>query len=88
MALQVAVDFQPQAILRDLAMPKLNGFHVARSLRERDDTQLACLIALSGDGQAADIELAKNAGFDRHLIKPVSVQVVNTLLPTIQPAVV
>src|SRR6478609_3119755 len=51
-ALQTAADFYPQAILLDLAMPRLNGFHVAKQLRERDDTQLACLIAISGYGQA------------------------------------
>src|SRR6478736_7005279 len=79
-ALQTAADFYPQAILLDLAMPRLNGFHVAKQLRERDDTQLACLIAISGYGQAADVESAKNAGFDHHLIKPVSVQVVDSIL--------
>jgi len=83
-ALQTAADFYPQAILLDLAMPRLNGFHVAKQLRERDDTQLACLIAISGYGQAADVESAKNAGFDYHLIKPVSVHVVDSILQAIR----
>lgn len=82
-ALLAAAEFNPQAILLDLAMPKLNGFHVAKQLRERDGTQVACLIAISGYGQAADIESAKNAGFDHHLIKPVSVQVVDSILQAI-----
>lgn len=82
-ALQVVAEFHPQAILLDLAMPKLNGFHVAKQLRERDDTQLACLIAISGYGQAADVQSAKNAGFDHHLIKPVSVQVVDSILQAV-----
>jgi two-component system, OmpR family, response regulator len=82
-ALSTADEFLPQAILLDLAMPKLNGFGVAQKLRERGDTQLACLIAVSGYGQAADIESARAAGFDHHLLKPVSVGALQAILQTI-----
>lgn len=81
--LQAAAAFNPHAVLLDLAMPKLNGFEVAKQLRERVDTQLACLIAISGYGQPAYVRSAEQAGFDHHLIKPVHVHEVESILRTI-----
>jgi len=79
-ALEAAADYHPQAILLDLAMPKLNGFHVAKQLRDRPSPQLACLIAISGYGQPTDIASAKSAGFDYHFIKPVAAEELDFVL--------
>ena len=71
-ALRAAAEFLPQAVLLDLALPKLDGFQVAARLRQMPDLQNVCLIALSGYGQADDVARTRTAGFDFHLIKPVN----------------
>jgi CheY-like chemotaxis protein len=50
-------------------MPKLNGYEVARKLRER--AARCVLVAVTGWGQEEDRRRAREAGFDRHLVKPV-----------------
>lgn len=47
-----------------------DGYLVAKSLRELSETRASCLIALTGYGQPADRERARDAGFDHHLTKP------------------
>ena len=71
-ALRVAAEFVPQAILLDLALPKLDGFQIAARLRQETALQNMCLIALSGYGQADDVARTRSAGFDFHLLKPVN----------------
>src|SRR5262245_43902096 len=78
-ALQAATEFQPHAVLLDLAMPKLNGFSVAQQLRQQPVTQLACLIAVSGYGQESHKASARMAGFDHHLTKPVSINALQSI---------
>ena len=48
----------------------MDGYEVARRLRESPETRASCLIALTGYGQPADRERARAAGFDHHLTKP------------------
>ena len=71
-ALVEAAEFFPQAILLDLALPRLDGFQVAARLRENSRLQNVCLIAVSSFGQAADMERTRGAGFEFHLLKPVN----------------
>jgi CheY-like chemotaxis protein len=54
----------------DIAMPKLDGFDVARMIREQPWGKHMFLIALSGWGQQVDRQRTKDAGFDAHLTKP------------------
>jgi signal transduction histidine kinase/ActR/RegA family two-component response regulator len=65
--------FTPQAGVLDLGLPELDGFELARRLRAEHGTR-PVLIAATGYGQPHDRALARSAGFDCHLIKPVSVQ--------------
>jgi CheY-like chemotaxis protein len=69
-ALRVAREFEPDVILLDIGLPKLNGYEVARTLRQERGNGLK-LIALTGFGQIADRERSRAAGFDHHLVKPV-----------------
>jgi PAS domain S-box-containing protein len=69
-ALEIAQRFQPQVVLLDIGLPKLNGYEVARRLRSWPDMQKAVLIALTGYGQAEDHHLSQQAGFNHHLTKP------------------
>ncbi len=69
-ALRLAQQGTPQAIILDIGMPDLNGYEVARRLREQPWGRGAFLVAMTGWGQAEDKERARAAGFDRHLTKP------------------
>jgi two-component system, sensor histidine kinase len=68
----------------DIGMPGLNGYEVARRLRAAPATAGIALIAVSGWGQESDKRDALEAGFDRHLVKPVSVQVLLEALATVR----
>ena len=66
-----ALELRPDAVLLDIALPGLDGFEVARRLREQTAGDGPLLVAVSGYGRAADRERAMAAGFDHHLVKPV-----------------
>ena len=63
-------DFGPDVLLLDIGMPQLNGYEVARRLRERYASARPLLIAITGHSQPADKTFAQLAGFDHHLAKP------------------
>jgi PAS domain S-box-containing protein len=63
---------RPEAAVLDLGMPRLDGFGTCRALRETAWGRGMAVLALSGWGQAADMERAAEAGFDGHLVKPVA----------------
>ena len=70
-ALQIVVEYQPDFVLLDIGMPEMNGYEVARRLRQLAPTKNAWLIAITGYGQDTDRQLTQEAGFDYHLVKPI-----------------
>jgi CheY-like chemotaxis protein len=64
-------DFQPDVVLLDVGLPDMDGYAVARALRRKPGLDKVCLTALTGYGQESDRQKAMEAGFDRHLVKPV-----------------
>jgi len=70
-ALRAAEAYRPEIILLDLGMPGMNGFEVARSLRERGVSPTPRIVAVTGWGKPEDERRTREAGFDMHLIKPV-----------------
>ena len=68
--LELVRSFVPDVILLDIGLPRMDGYEVARQLRSDPATGDTCIIALTGYGQASDRALAKEAGFDAHLLKP------------------
>jgi signal transduction histidine kinase/CheY-like chemotaxis protein len=70
-ALRKALEINPDVVLLDIGLPKLNGYEVARRIRLEPWGARPILVAITGWGQTEDIDLAREAGFDHHLVKPV-----------------
>jgi CheY-like chemotaxis protein len=64
----------------DIGMPGLNGYEVARAVRDTPDLQATVLVALTGWGGELDRERSGAAGFDAHLTKPAGVDEINRLI--------
>lgn len=79
-ALEIADDFRPEITLLDIGMPRLDGYGAARELRRREWARNALLVALTGWGQEEDKRLAREAGFDHHMVKPVDPEALRRLL--------
>ena len=79
-ALAIVDDFAPEVVILDIGLPGMSGFDVARELRMRAVTKTALLIALTGYGADSDKQEARDAGFDHHLVKPVSFTAIETVI--------
>ena len=79
-AIEAVRAYRPQFILLDLGLPGMSGYDVAKRLREEEGCEDALIVAVSGYGQEEDRHRTKAAGFDHHLLKPVSYDELFTLL--------
>jgi CheY-like chemotaxis protein len=68
---EAALAFDPDVVLLDIGLPKLNGLEVARRLRLEPWGKSLVLVAITGWGQEADRLASHESGFDAHLVKPV-----------------
>jgi CheY-like chemotaxis protein len=77
--IETARTYRPRVVLLDIGLPNLDGYHVARTLRQEgfNDTMI---IALSGYGQEEDLKRSREAGMDHHLTKPVDVKTISQLI--------
>ncbi|MDT3680547.1 MAG: response regulator [Burkholderiaceae bacterium] len=82
-ALEIGECFQPQIVLLDIGMPRMNGYETCRALRERTWGRTAIVIAQTGWGQTEDRQRALQAGFDAHLVKPIEFATLTELLATL-----
>jgi CheY-like chemotaxis protein len=71
-AIEVAARFEPDVLVCDIGLPEMNGYEVARTLRQQARHCPSRLIAVTGYGGAEFRNEAMNAGFDAHLVKPVN----------------
>jgi PAS domain S-box-containing protein len=79
-ALEQARLLSPNVMFLDIGLPDMDGYQLARTLRQRPETAECYLVALTGYGQPGDIRKALDAGFDRHMTKPVNLSLVLDLL--------
>jgi DNA-binding response OmpR family regulator len=70
-AIEQAQRFSPLVVILDIGLPDEDGFEVARKIKSRSELQQIRLIALSGYGQSQYPRRAREAGFERYLVKPV-----------------
>jgi PAS domain S-box-containing protein len=82
-ALSLAGTFHPEVAVLDIGMPDLDGYEVAKQLRQTTWGKGARLIALTGWGQDDDKRRARDAGFDHHLTKPVDPHRLEALLSAV-----
>ncbi len=72
-ALKIAASFEPNYCLLDIGLPVMDGYELATRLRQSGPALAAArIVAVTGYGQDADRQRALQAGFDAHVVKPVS----------------
>lgn len=80
-ALELVQSFRPRVVLLDIGLQGMDGYEVARQLRSRaGETEKICLIAVTGYDDETARARSQAAGFDRHLVKPVSPHTIYELL--------
>ncbi len=80
-ALRLAADFDPAVVLLDICMPGMDGYEVARRLRNGDHLEAQpLLVAMTGYGHSEDRRRSREAGFDHHLVKPTDFGELRTIL--------
>jgi signal transduction histidine kinase len=84
-AITEAQSFSPEVVLLDVGLPELDGYQVARHLRQLPQTRHALIIGLTGYGMPADRQRGREAGFDHHLLKPADPAELRTLIESWSP---
>jgi signal transduction histidine kinase len=84
-ALETAVKWRPDLAFLDIGMPVMDGYATARSIRQEQWGRDLVLIALSGWGQREDMARSREAGFDLHLVKPVSADAIAKVMNDFPP---
>jgi PAS domain S-box-containing protein len=84
-ALNLCASFRPEIMLLDLGMPGLDGLETARRIRRLPEGHKIILIAVTGWGQEDDRRRTTEAGFDRHFVKPIDLQLLRPFLSEDHP---
>jgi two-component system CheB/CheR fusion protein len=79
-ALQAAQEYQPEVALLDIGLPGMDGYELARRLRQQPSFQGTVLAAVTGYGQEDDRRRSVDAGFDHHLTKPVAPEALRKII--------
>jgi PAS domain S-box-containing protein len=82
-AVQAALDYRPDVVFLDIGLPGLNGYEVAKQIRQHPVLKSVVLIALSGYGQDSDRQTSLQAGFNHHLVKPARLAEILQILATV-----
>jgi CheY-like chemotaxis protein len=85
-ALAAIDSFRPEVILMDIGLPGMDGYEVARRIRQRSELDHLTLIAITGWGQEDDRRRSREAGFQHHLVKPADPAALQALLMTLDTA--
>ena len=79
-AVEAAERYRPDVILLDIGLPVMSGYDVARAIRGKPWGAGVVIVALTGWGQEDDRRRSREAGIDRHLVKPVEPSALEALL--------
>ncbi len=83
-AVEAAQAFEPDLILMDIGMPKLNGYEACKAIREQPWSSKAVLVALTGWGQDEARRRSQESGFTHHMVKPVSPDALEAILGSLR----
>jgi CheY-like chemotaxis protein len=84
-AVEAAKKFQPDVVLLDIGLPKLDGYEAARRIRAQQRDKRLTLVALTGWGMGEDLRRSDEAGFDAHMVKPAEPDALMRLLAELAP---
>ena len=84
-ALRAVHKVEPDVVLLDIGLPELDGWQVAKCIREQTTNSRPFLVAISGYGQQTDLLRSQEAGIDLHLLKPVEPAVLERVLREVKP---
>ena len=79
-ALEAARHNSPQLVLLDLGMPGVDGYGVVSRLRRENGFDSVPFVAVTGAGMPEDLRRTREAGFDAHLVKPVTLETLRQIL--------
>jgi len=82
-AIRVVAEYEPDLVFIDIGMPGMDGYETARRIRGLADGGKPVLAALSGWGRDEDRRRSAEAGFDRHLVKPINISDLEGILATL-----
>jgi two-component system CheB/CheR fusion protein len=85
-ALELIDEVRPDIAILDVGLPEMDGYEVARQLRQKPDHENLLLIALTGYGRSSDRSASRQAGFNEHLVKPVRADQLLSVLADMQSA--
>jgi CheY-like chemotaxis protein len=83
-AIRVCRQFKPDVALLDIGLPVMNGYELAGRLRQLPGMQALRMYAVTGYAQESDRERCRAAGFDRHFVKPLDIDVLDRVLQELQ----
>jgi two-component system CheB/CheR fusion protein len=75
-----ARESHPDVVICDIGLPEMSGLDVARAMRAEPELAPLTLVALTGYAQPEDVARAKDAGFDKHLAKPLEIDVLRDVI--------
>jgi CheY-like chemotaxis protein len=81
-ALEVAESFKPEIALVDIGLPQMDGYELARRLRDHPELRGIKLIAVTGYADSSDRRRSAQAGFDHHVVKPIDLNELRCLITT------
>jgi len=84
-ALAVAAQFGPDVALLDIGLPVIDGYEAARRMRAQLGERTPLLIAITGYGQESDRTRSRSAGFDEHLVKPIELGALASIVAAARP---
>jgi len=81
--LKAALDYRPDVALLDIGLPRLDGFELAKRMRQYPILQKVVLVAMTGYGKESDRQRSQKAGFDHYLVKPTKFEKVQEILASV-----
>jgi PAS domain S-box-containing protein len=81
--ISIVAEYRPDVVLLDIGLPKIDGYDLARQLRQSESSRHIVLVAVTGYGQDDDRRRVREAGFDHHLLKPLKPEALEKIIDSV-----